>query len=356
MKIAAKVKLLLLCGLVSGTIYFGGNAEAQYFPFTPFVDWNPNGEFLAVGSGTTLEILNSNTLEVMNRMNNLAVQESSSAWSPDGNKLAIINGPDVEIWEYPWDEALANRLLTYGSYNYFNPPLQKQDVIPVAGLVWSPNGTEVAVVLGVAIDIVESETGRRVRQLFGEWGNVPDLDWSVDDRLVLANWDQFAYIIDPSSGNISNYFFTGHFSTLTSSVSSVAFSPNGDKLAVGTSDGVVVLWNNTQSAEYLEETPDLFFGSLSSDRHSEGVNALAWSNTGQYLASGSQDGTIRFWDVVTGELLEVISLGEDAWVYSIAWSPDGTKLAYGKPDGTVEIITFPSDEIEATAEATTAVG
>lgn len=39
----------------------------------------------------------------------------------------------------------------------------------------------------------------------------------------------------------------------------------------------------------------------SSDRHSESVNCVAWSNDGKTLASASSDTTIRLWNMETGK-------------------------------------------------------
>ncbi|MBN3284519.1 NLE1 protein, partial [Polyodon spathula] len=62
--------------------------------------------------------------------------------------------------------------------------------------------------------------------------------------------------------------------------------------------------------------------------HSEAVISVAFSPTGKYLASGSGDTTVRFWDLNT-ETPHFTATGHKHWVLSIAWSPDGKKLASG---------------------------
>ncbi|XP_063810080.1 notchless protein homolog 1 isoform X3 [Pseudophryne corroboree] len=62
--------------------------------------------------------------------------------------------------------------------------------------------------------------------------------------------------------------------------------------------------------------------------HTEAVISVAFSPTGKYLASGSGDTTVRFWDLST-ETPHFTSKGHTHWVLSIAWSPDGKKLASG---------------------------
>ncbi|NWX90155.1 NLE1 protein, partial [Nothoprocta pentlandii] len=62
--------------------------------------------------------------------------------------------------------------------------------------------------------------------------------------------------------------------------------------------------------------------------HTEAVISVAFSPTGKYLASGSGDTTVRFWDLST-ETPQFTAKGHRHWVLSIAWAPDGKKLASG---------------------------
>ena len=59
--------------------------------------------------------------------------------------------------------------------------------------------------------------------------------------------------------------------------------------------------------------------------HSKVVLSVAFHPDGLKIASGSMDGSIKIWDVKSGALLNTIA-GLDA-VDSVAFSPDGTKIA-----------------------------
>uniref|UniRef100_A0A7M4F668 Notchless protein homolog 1 n=1 Tax=Crocodylus porosus TaxID=8502 RepID=A0A7M4F668_CROPO len=68
--------------------------------------------------------------------------------------------------------------------------------------------------------------------------------------------------------------------------------------------------------------------------HTEAVISVAFSPTGKYLASGSGDTTVRFWDLST-ETPQFTAKGHRHWVLSIAWAPDGKKLASGCKNGQI---------------------
>src|SRR5262249_29047456 len=59
--------------------------------------------------------------------------------------------------------------------------------------------------------------------------------------------------------------------------------------------------------------------------HSDNVTSVAFSPDGARVVSGSNDKSIKLWDVTTGALLRTFQ-GHSGWVTSAAFSPDGTRL------------------------------
>src|SRR5262249_38055889 len=70
--------------------------------------------------------------------------------------------------------------------------------------------------------------------------------------------------------------------------------------------------------------------------HTGGVSGVAFSGDGKRVASGSDDGTIKVWDAATGQ--DKLTLrGHTGGVTSVAFSGDGKRIASGSHDGTVKV-------------------
>src|SRR5215471_11449232 len=94
-------------------------------------------------------------------------------------------------------------------------------------------------------------------------------------------------------------------------VDAVAWSPNGQFIASGSWDGTVQVWD-----AYSGAVITTYKG------HTDNVSALAWSPDGNFIASGSWDGYVRVWDAFTGSLQTIYGGHSDA-VSTLAWSPNG---------------------------------
>ena len=79
--------------------------------------------------------------------------------------------------------------------------------------------------------------------------------------------------------------------------------------------------------------------------HTRAIGRIAWSPCGRFIASPSQDRTIRIWDANNGNCLAVLAGHEDD-VPCVEWSPTGRLLASGSQDGSFRL--WDSRDLQAT--------
>lgn len=339
-KLSSKITLWGLVLLFLSTPLF---LQAQDFTPAAYVAWHPDGTMLAVGSGTTLQIHNATTMQVLNTFTGLQDQVCAPSWSPDGTRLAIANGSAVQVWQQPWDANTAQLVTTFQSSSY------------VRSLAWSPNGDRVAVAQD-DVEVWDVATGQLLYRESEHRNFIFQIAWNPDGtQLATASVDNSVKIWSAATGEVLSTMWvitdTGSMPVSEAYVSadSVSWNPDGTKLVFGAEDGSVRIWDRTVLSG--AEVSTVWGDPTVLQEHEEAVWAVAWSPTGDLIASGSLDGTVRFWNATTGEQIEVIQVGTNVQVNSVAWSPDGSKLAYGEVDGTVGIVPAPGATV-ATATPT----
>ena len=118
------------------------------------------------------------------------------------------------------------------------------------------------------------------------------------------------------------------------SVGEIAYSPDGNHLAVGSSIGIWIY-----DAHSLVEL-NLLNG------HTGGITSIAFSPDSLTLASSSSDETVRLWDVATGTLKTTLT-GHTKVIRSITFSPDGSIVAGAGSDKTIHLWDTMSGEYKA---------
>ena len=172
--------------------------------------------------------------------------------------------------------------------------------------------------------------------LKGHSGPVTSVAFSPDGkRLASASRDPSKIPFAPGEVKVWDAMSGQETLTLkghTAPVNCVAFSADGKRLASASGSpsvknklGEVKVWDATTGE-----------GLLTLKGHGQGVTSVAFSADGKRLASASHDQTVKVWDATSGQ--ETLTLkGHSDVVRSVAFSPDGKRLASGSYDQAVKV-------------------
>ncbi len=294
------------------------------------VAWEPGGTRIASAGGDgTVRIWEAETGEslltyrghtrLLNKIN-LQATVYTVAWAPEGLRIASAgDGANV----YVWNAATGQTLTLYQGHSGLLPN--------VYAAVWSPDGKQIASACSSAgldktVHIWDSVTGQTSSRYDARYGWIPNFSvlsvaWSPDGTRIAATCgDKTIRVWDTTTGLlVSTHRFRSEWS------SHIAWSPDSRYLASAHSDHTAQVWDMSTGARVM-----LCRG------HTDTVRYVAWSPDGISLATASNDRTVQIWKALTGEHIYTYR-GHSNWTTSVAWSPDGTRIASASNDKTVHV-------------------
>ncbi len=259
----------------------------------------------------------------------------SCAYRPDGAWLASASGDhSVRLWE----TALAERngaLRGHEGFVYdvaFSP-----DSVYVCSAAWDNSVRLWDVTTGRQTAIFEGPGRRDPGQQRWDQGPVAlepgaymlALALSPDGRqLVTGSRESKVQFWDVNAGTLRlTVQLPGH------GVESLAYSPNGDRVAAAVANAVPGL-GPEGSVHLLDAHRGELLGTLAG--HTDGVLAVRFAPDGRRLVSAGFDKTVRAWDAATGGMLRALT-GHSDTVAAIACSKDGRLFASASYDRTVRL-------------------
>ena len=328
--------------------------------------FSPDGKMIATGSADRSVLLwdvESGAQLQSKRRHKDAVNKI--AFSPDGKTLASSSTDNaIRIWRVL--ERLERHEITALTHN-------------VNHLTFSPDSqTLVSASLDGTIRLWDVFSGKQKFTINGHVNPIESIAFSLDGNMIVSGGqDEVMRLWDANTG-IEQHNLSGH----TDYINSVAFNPDGDTIASGSEDGTMRLWDAHTGAEKhtlidvhgvvksvafssdrktvagatIHQKPnspsaysrtsnislfDVETGTAlrtitaynapappggNPDMHSSSVRSIALSPSGNMLATGSYDKTIRLWNTQTGTHPRLLA-ERVGTVKSLSFSPDGSTLA-----------------------------
>lgn len=206
---------------------------------------------------------------------------------------------------------------------------------PIFSLKWNKKGNYILSGSYDTTTIVWDVTGRKpdhvVQQFTEHKAPALDVDWRDNNTFASCSTDKSVHIYRIGDAKPLK-IYTGH----TDEVNAVKWDPTRNFLASCSDDCTAKVW-----AVESDSTSPLY----TFDSHSQEIYTVKWSPSGpgtvnpnkqSLLATASFDGTVRLWSIIDGSCYRIFKRHRES-VYSVAFSPSGDYLASGSLAGQLYI-------------------
>ncbi|OUL24068.1 serine/threonine-protein kinase [Nostoc sp. 106C] len=265
-------------------------------------------------------------IDTLSGLSSVSAGINCVSFSPDGKTLASGDDKIIKLWDLNTHKVLA----TLSGHSQ-----------AVKSLAYSLDGKILATASDDhTIKLRDINQFQEICTLVGHSHAVKSVAFSPDGQIIASgSWDKTVKLWNVNTGKVI-CTLTGHQLQVTS----VAFSVQGQLLASASFDRTICLWQlpttevllkSQEATGEFKNRPDCtLLGTLSG--HAWAVLTIAFSPDGKILATGSDDNTIKLWEVNTGQVITTL-LGHSWSVVAVAFTPDGTMLISASRDRTVKL-------------------
>lgn len=298
---------------------------AHYAPWSlgHAVAWSPDGNTLAVSAGESVYFYTGGSLQEQGRID-LGAWGAAIAFSPADPGLLAVAGRDGAL--QLWDVAQRKRL----AYQFAHARGAVSVVFSPDGSYLASSGSDPMVRLWLVAALLTGHEVKPLAAMIGGAVAVPAVRYSPDGKLIAS--------IDLSKIRLRDSLTQRLAQTLNAGTSmfTLAFSPDGQLLAVGELGSHVRLWSVASGTESLLLRAD----AGNADAGRAFVWSLGFNADGDLLAAGSSAGTLTVWSLPGGEVIRVIPAHSKA-VSGLAFDPLGQRVATCGLDAALRIWSIP---------------
>jgi len=301
-------------------------------PVISAISYSSDGSMLAVSGVSEVLLYDTQTFELSARLVGKARRITSIVFTKDGKMLGVAGGNpaqfgEVQLWNTATNELIKAIRSTYDT---------------IYGLSFSPDSSRVAFGSSDKTVRVLSISDEKELVKFdnhGDWvfGTVFSTDGSHfvsgsrDTALKLVEVDTGSFVDDVNSSN-KNY----------GEINAIARHPNADQVLSVGEDRIPRLYRMFRQRR--RDVGNTDFNLIRAyEAQSGSIDAVVFSADGSKIAVGSSNGEVRVYNVSDGKRLLAMQ-GDTESVFAVAFQPNGKQLAAGGFDGKVRVFDTNSGE------------
>ncbi|MBM3901658.1 MAG: hypothetical protein FJ379_06155 [Verrucomicrobia bacterium] len=291
-------------------------------PVTTALAVSPDGHWLAISGYHEVFLVDAKDLSLRGRLVGESTRIESLAFSPDSRQLAVAAGAPARFGEIQvWDVAGTNQVHAW-----------RTGTDSTYGVSWSPEGRQLA--FGGAdktVRVLALADGKETMKFENHSDWTLRTAWNVDGRRLLSgSRDRALKLINPADGQ-----FIDDINKLLEPVTSMARHPKEDLALYGGADGGVRLYRMKENQERTAGNNDVNLV-REFERQPGAVHSVAFSPDGSRIAVGGVGGEVRLYQTADGARVGTLG-GHGGAVFALGFTPDGQRLLTGGFDGLIRV-------------------